>query len=453
MLNYIITDATITILINGLPQIVDNTHPMFDKIKQGIKNDISEVELLELIDTKVALEKYSQGKVSVKDGEVFYGEYPIRNALTERILTMLDEGFNIDSMCKFMDNLFDNPSKTSIDELYLFLESCKLPITEDGHFLAYKKVRNDYMDIYSGTFDNSIGQVCEMERNDVNDDRNQTCSAGLHFASYSYMSSYGNTGGSDRIVIVKINPADVVSIPSDYNNAKGRCWRYEVVNEVDNDGKTQIKNDCIKNEDTYHDDYVDNSDDTSLEEFDNMYPDTSYMNYSEASESMSESQKYNYKEFKRSIVQKLYSYEIDLEKLIKIVNSESPTVLNLSNELNFNQSVNVIRDFLIKENIDPQLIIDRIDNGEADVKHVSVSETDTLGDVVADFLFGKSEIKKIVNGVKDGSITWTRVENLLGVDEVDDIKKFNDYGALKKKLKKSLKSGKITDTDLEVFFR
>jgi hypothetical protein len=35
-------------------------------------------------------------------------------------------------------------------------------------------------------------------------------------------------------VIVKINPRDVVSIPSDYNDAKGRACRYEVIGEVGN---------------------------------------------------------------------------------------------------------------------------------------------------------------------------------------------------------------------------
>jgi hypothetical protein len=37
--------------------------------------------------------------------------------------------------------------------------------------------------------------------------------------------------------VVKINPADVVAIPSDYANAKGRAWTYEVVDEIDNPGK------------------------------------------------------------------------------------------------------------------------------------------------------------------------------------------------------------------------
>ena len=34
------------------------------------------------------------------------------------------------------------------------------------------------------------------------------------------------------MVILKINPRDVVSIPTDYNNTKGRTCRYEVVGEV-----------------------------------------------------------------------------------------------------------------------------------------------------------------------------------------------------------------------------
>ena len=30
-------------------------------------------------------------------------------------------------------------------------------------------------------------------------------------------------------MILKINPADVVSVPTDYNNSKGRCCKYTVV--------------------------------------------------------------------------------------------------------------------------------------------------------------------------------------------------------------------------------
>jgi hypothetical protein len=34
-------------------------------------------------------------------------------------------------------------------------------------------------------------------------------------------------------MILKINPRDVVSIPNDYNDTKGRACRYEVIDEID----------------------------------------------------------------------------------------------------------------------------------------------------------------------------------------------------------------------------
>ena len=56
------------------------------------------------------------------------------------------------------------------------------------------------------------------------------------------MSHYGSNGSGDKIVLVKINPADVVSIPDDYGFAKGRCCRYEVVADItDTDRKLEQK--------------------------------------------------------------------------------------------------------------------------------------------------------------------------------------------------------------------
>jgi hypothetical protein len=66
-----------------------------------------------------------------------------------------------------------------------------------------------------------------MNRQDVDDNCNNTCSTGLHFCSLNYLGSFGSSG--DPVVILKIDPKDVVSIPVDYNNTKGRCCKYEVV--------------------------------------------------------------------------------------------------------------------------------------------------------------------------------------------------------------------------------
>ena len=74
-----------------------------------------------------------------------------------------------------------------------------------------------------------------MERYNVDDNKDNTCSTGLHFCSKDYLNSFGG----ERTVIVKINPRDVVSIPSDYNATKGRACRYEVVGEIDQDKADQ----------------------------------------------------------------------------------------------------------------------------------------------------------------------------------------------------------------------
>lgn len=232
MLPHIYQGNSLTIVIEGKQHTINrDTHPNFAKIIDAIRaNDWDSVP--NLVDMTRVIADYASvnGDIEVKDGDVFYQGRPFANAITDRLLTMLEEDFPVEPLCNFLSNLKDNPSKRAVDELYLFLENNSLPLTPDGHFLAYKKVRDDYKDIHSGTFDNSVGQICEMPRNEVNEDRDQTCSDGLHFCSLEYLPNFGSSTGN-HVMIVKINPADVVSIPSDYNNAKGRTCRYEVIGE------------------------------------------------------------------------------------------------------------------------------------------------------------------------------------------------------------------------------
>jgi hypothetical protein len=120
------------------------------------------------------------------------------------------------------------------------MENKHMPITMDGCFLAYKAVRSDYKDIYSGTFNNNVGDVCSVPRNKVDNNRDNGCGHGLHVGAIDYAKSYGgidldNDGddndGGNRLMICKVNPRDVVSVPSDHKFQKLRCCRYEVVAE------------------------------------------------------------------------------------------------------------------------------------------------------------------------------------------------------------------------------
>jgi len=226
---FILQGSNVTVVIDGKPHTISKTHVTYQKVVDAIKaQDWPTVK--SIIDPVKVVLNYGAGNISVKGDQLFWKGQPFAGVLATRMIAMLQDGFTIEPMVLFMHNLMKNPSKRSVDELYGFLEKNSLPITPDGYFLAYKKVRRDFKDIHSGTMDNSPGTVVEMERNAVDDNKDQTCSTGLHFCGLSYLDHFG--GSDSRTVIVKIDPADVVSIPSDYNGAKGRACRYEVIGEM-----------------------------------------------------------------------------------------------------------------------------------------------------------------------------------------------------------------------------
>ena len=249
MPSFIKTDDYITVALDeGETATFYASSSTYAKAIGAIKdNDMA--LLKQLVNPSESIEKQFKqtlvnGRLVIEHGVVYVDSVPIHNTLAQRIVEMIDEGFDVTGMALFLVNLTSNPSYRAVNELYGFLEYSKLPITEDGCFVAYKRVRDDYKDIYTGTIDNSIGQVVEMDRNQVNDDCTQTCSQGLHFCSREYLSSYGTSPGN-RTVVVKINPADVVSIPIDYNNTKGRCCKYEVIGELEHSKEDQLEDNLV----------------------------------------------------------------------------------------------------------------------------------------------------------------------------------------------------------------
>jgi hypothetical protein len=226
---FIVQGTNVTVVIDGKPHTVAKAHPTYQKVVDAIKAGEWD-KVKQIIDPVKVVVNYGRGNVSIQGDRLFWKGEPFAGVLATRMIAMLEEGFSIEPMVNFMENLMTNPSKRAVTELYGFLEKNNLPLTPDGHFLAYKKVRRDFKDIHSGTMDNSPGRVVEMERNQVDDNKDVTCSTGLHFCGLSYLPHFG--GSDSRVVIVKINPRDVVSIPSDYNDSKGRACRYEVIGEM-----------------------------------------------------------------------------------------------------------------------------------------------------------------------------------------------------------------------------
>lgn len=230
---FIITEQNITIFLDK-PYTVPATHPMYKEIKEALTTGkANHNEIKELINLKVCLVSYCKGRIKVYGDRLEMDKQVLHGSLVDRIVKLAKEKQPVEYLFKFLENLYNNPSRSSIDELYLFLEDNKLPITPDGCFLAYKGVGEDYKDCWTGKFDNSVGQTLKMRRCDVDDDRQRCCSYGFHCGRYDYAKEYKPAAG--HLMVVKVNPAHVVSVPYDYDNAKCRVSEYTVVGEVQED--------------------------------------------------------------------------------------------------------------------------------------------------------------------------------------------------------------------------
>jgi hypothetical protein len=227
----IITGDSITIFLQGKSYTATSTHANFNEIIDAYKHGSYHL-LPELFDIKKAVVVFAQTDedfvINQHTNTITYKGVQIDNTMVDRILTMMSEGFDITPMTNLLRNLYANPSKKAVDELYAFLEYGKMPITPDGCFLAYKRVNGNYTSCYDNKTDNNIGNVVSMPRNAVDDRSDNTCSHGLHICSFEYLAHYYGA----RVIVVKVNPADVVSIPTDYNNTKARVCQYEVIGEL-----------------------------------------------------------------------------------------------------------------------------------------------------------------------------------------------------------------------------
>jgi hypothetical protein len=244
-LSYIISgQGVITTILDGKTGQIHPRSPFYDEILVAVKAR-DEVKYRELSSIKKRLEFVSKARISFVGGAFTLDGKAMHNAMTKRFVRLVEDGHDMEPFMAFIKNCLLNPRQEAIEELYLFLEANDLPLTDDGCFLAYRRVYKDYLSIHAnpdGTRNrNMVGDIVTKDRNECNPDRTQTCEKGLHMAGLSYLPHYGSSSNGDKTMIAKINPADVVSVPLDYNNQKLRCCKYEVVAEhFDGDSKDTL---------------------------------------------------------------------------------------------------------------------------------------------------------------------------------------------------------------------
>lgn len=203
----------------------------FDAVKEALQKGEDEKTIRSLLNTKTSVETYTKGVIKVVGDKLYRNGVEVHNLLARRVSEYMGEGLPIDSLINYENNVENNPSFNSRQEAYDFTDRCNLPLTDDGCFIGYKGVRRDLYDIHSGTILNSIGAVIKKDRRDVDDNTRKLCSYGLHVGSYEYASRYAGDG---VVLLVKVNPADVVSVANDAQQEKIRVCQYEVISVMEN---------------------------------------------------------------------------------------------------------------------------------------------------------------------------------------------------------------------------
>lgn len=232
---------------DGINTVVPGSHPHFSHLRDYLRDaeeiDVRHVRALVEVGQTVSskLRRLSE-RASFDGAHIRFDGDVIDTNLSRHIVRMLREGDeSYARFVAFMENLATNPSKTSRMHLFTWLDGRDFTITPEGHLLGYKGVQADEDNSsmhegtatvngieYTGHIPNPIGAVVEMPRQQVNPNRDEGCSTGLHVGTHSYAAGFGR-----RLLKVSVNPRDVVSVPRDCGFAKLRCCRYTVLDVHD----------------------------------------------------------------------------------------------------------------------------------------------------------------------------------------------------------------------------
>jgi len=238
-MKYIINNSGIVLFEQGKPIKIEKSSIKYMKVIKAFDLPVhfQEEEILNILNE--SSDYYEEDGFVIEPNKVSYHGEELPDVLAQKIRSILEQGLPVTLFAKFWENLQKNPSSSSVRELYDFLAYKELPLTEDGCFLAYKGLNENYYSIsgnkktkvlrgqvdQSGRIFNGIGEKIEVQRWDVDDNRENHCSFGLHVGSLEYAQGFAQ----GKIIVVKVNPKDVVSVPTDYDCQKCRVCAYESV--------------------------------------------------------------------------------------------------------------------------------------------------------------------------------------------------------------------------------
>jgi hypothetical protein len=265
------TDANITVFINGEMLSATNQHPSWTKIVAGaVSGDESIAKLFDPGATAAEHFEKLSDRVSIAGGQIYFDGDAVDGALADQILRFIEDDVeDWQPLVNFYEKVMTNFEAHTREQLFRWLQKQQITITEDGDFLAYKGVQTitengetKYVSVnhgkaivdgvvHNGAIPNYLGAVVSMPRSEVQHDPGVGCASGLHAGTWKYASGWAR-GATLR---VKINPRNVVSVPTDCDFAKLRVSEYEVVDVTEQENLEAVyQTHGDRAYDSYHED-------------------------------------------------------------------------------------------------------------------------------------------------------------------------------------------------------
>jgi hypothetical protein len=253
----IVTDdgemSSITVFLPGGGQLVaTKDHPNFRAIVTAVQDGhggIPGVNTLRgLFDMAEGiaqrLDRLSD-RVSAGHGRLYFDGDVLAGALADAIIRF--HTANVEDwkpLVAFLEKVQQNPNNHSRDQLFRWLSKHAYSITDDGDFIGYKGVGTNGKSQTSGVawvngvrcdgyIPNEPGTIIEMPRSMVAFDPAVACSTGLHVGNFRYAKGF-----APSLRRIKVNPRDVVSVPTDSNDEKLRVCRYYVLDVVTDEDRS-----------------------------------------------------------------------------------------------------------------------------------------------------------------------------------------------------------------------
>lgn len=216
-ISYVITMDSITVQFPDGPLTVTEDHASFEDIwdiltdlhRGPVQAQDTVDALWALMSPTARLQEWSGGGFEIKNGTISFRGENLPEEATHLLLPLFEEGNSgWVAFANFWARLMRNPSFRATQELLGWVRTHHISLDMEGYLYFYKGVRPDYTDSFSGTFSSAPGEHNFMERNKVSDDSNNACDHGFHVGTLGFARAYG------RVVIVRVDPADVVRVPT-----------------------------------------------------------------------------------------------------------------------------------------------------------------------------------------------------------------------------------------------